>query len=288
MRQSEKPQSTSTIPWKELLSFLGLVLVAYIGYLGVRSQAEIPIQATQTAEAKLTLAAQTNIASTSVALSTMTPIISNINGLQLSPFSAGCINSVLWTSLDGQTSKQSSNCLSLDQSGFFAKDGGLTISSTNISGEKIRQGIFTPIENGTKISLKLTIPNLYTPHENDLANLSFGVISTSSLNLETDTLLVYQKESPQDGYPIFMKSAERGGYADYLSQNGDYRKYTKNTTQEILLDISDTNQLTIYIDGLPVIQTPLPLQNKVFWIGYRLSENCQINAEISDFQILSK
>lgn len=71
MGQSEKPPSTNSIPWKELLSFIGVVLVAYLGYLGVRSQTEIPLQATQTAEAKLTLAAQ---ASDNVILtSTSTP-----------------------------------------------------------------------------------------------------------------------------------------------------------------------------------------------------------------------
>jgi hypothetical protein len=40
-------------PWKEVLGFLTAIFTAYIGYLGLRAQAEIPIQATQTAEAKL-------------------------------------------------------------------------------------------------------------------------------------------------------------------------------------------------------------------------------------------
>jgi hypothetical protein len=47
-------KTESNFPWKELLTFLGIIIAAYIGYLGVRSQIEIPIQATQTAEAKLT------------------------------------------------------------------------------------------------------------------------------------------------------------------------------------------------------------------------------------------
>ncbi len=59
MGQNNNPSPTSTFPWKELLAFLGVILAAYIGYLGIRSQIEIPIQATQTAEAKLTLVAQT-------------------------------------------------------------------------------------------------------------------------------------------------------------------------------------------------------------------------------------
>lgn len=54
MSQKSKALPKSQFPWKEVLSFLGVVLVAYFGYLGIRSQNEIPIQATQTAEARLT------------------------------------------------------------------------------------------------------------------------------------------------------------------------------------------------------------------------------------------
>lgn len=49
MDKDEKTNGRS-VPWKEILAFLGVVLVAYIGYLGTRSQVEIPIQTTQTAE----------------------------------------------------------------------------------------------------------------------------------------------------------------------------------------------------------------------------------------------
>jgi hypothetical protein len=57
MRRNKKA-SSSSFPWKEFLTFLGVIIAAYFGYLGMRSQAEIPIKATQTAEAKQTAAAQ--------------------------------------------------------------------------------------------------------------------------------------------------------------------------------------------------------------------------------------
>ena len=44
---------TRGFPWKEFLGFLGVVLVAYLGFLGVRQQTTIPIDATQTKEARL-------------------------------------------------------------------------------------------------------------------------------------------------------------------------------------------------------------------------------------------
>ncbi len=266
-------------PWKEGLTFLGVIIAAYIGYLGVRSTIEIPIHATQTAEVKLTSASSTT---TSLPpLETLTPTESS--DLKSNLLSTDCINSSLWFSLDGE---QASNCISLDKSGIFANDGGLTLSFTNSSSEPIRHGIFMPIEKGTQIRLKLSISDLSTPVDDELANLTLGIISLTSNNLETDTLLVYQRESPQKGYPIFVKRTERGGFESYISDNGGYREYSINTTQEILFDVSNTNQLTIFIDDLPVIQIDVPFQNKAFWIGYRLSGHCQINAEILELQIL--
>lgn len=49
---------SSSFPWKELLTLLGVVITAYIGYLGIRSQTELPIQATITAEARKTTVPQ--------------------------------------------------------------------------------------------------------------------------------------------------------------------------------------------------------------------------------------
>lgn len=60
MGQSDKTPPTGAFPWKEILGFLGVVLAAYLGYLGIRSQNEIPIRATQTAQAELTALANTS------------------------------------------------------------------------------------------------------------------------------------------------------------------------------------------------------------------------------------
>ena len=44
---------TNSFPWKEIIGFLGVILAAYIGYLGALAQIEIPIQATQTAVSQI-------------------------------------------------------------------------------------------------------------------------------------------------------------------------------------------------------------------------------------------
>jgi hypothetical protein len=54
MEQNEKPSQVSLSVWQMLFTFAGTVIVAYLGYLGVRTQIETPIHATQTAEARPT------------------------------------------------------------------------------------------------------------------------------------------------------------------------------------------------------------------------------------------
>ena len=73
MSQHEKPTNAS--PWPAVLGFFGVVLAAYIGFIGVRLQIQIPIETTQTAEARLlTLTAQVNLSSTHTPQPTITPV----------------------------------------------------------------------------------------------------------------------------------------------------------------------------------------------------------------------
>jgi hypothetical protein len=53
MKKVEKSES-NVVLLQIILSFAGTLIVAYFGYLGIKAQAETPIHATQTAEAKLT------------------------------------------------------------------------------------------------------------------------------------------------------------------------------------------------------------------------------------------
>jgi hypothetical protein len=271
-RPAATPQSTAVrIPWKGLLALValfGVAVVASMGYLNIRSQARI--QATQTAEARAGVSAQITPLLTATPSETQpTETAGNPTTINDS-LTDGCINASFWSSLSGQNSDQS-NCLSLEQWGIAAKTNGLAISMSSPE-EVIRQGILTPLADGKQISLRLILSTLFTPYENNLANLSIGVISMNSHDLASDSLLIYQRESPREGYPIYMKEKERGGFDVYLTQDGDYLEYAESTEQEILLDLSETDLLTIYVDGSQVLQVPVPFQDKALWIGYRLPE----------------
>lgn len=201
------------------------------------------------------------------------------------PLREGCIDKALWYPYNSQDTGTSEACLSMDGWGIDARDSGLEILMNNNLSESIRQGIFVPIERNTTITFNFVLSILYTPIENDLANISMGVISSDSRDLDANTLLIFQKENPKTAYPIYLKSKERGGYEAYLAASDGYREYKEFTTQEISFKISDTDLLAIYIDGSRVMQATIPFQHKAFWIGYRLPKGGQINAEISDFVI---
>jgi hypothetical protein len=218
-------------------------------------------------------------------LPTGSPSATSTEDVQSNLLAKGCINAALWSSLVSESGGQNSNCLSLDKSGVLPTENGLRISFTNNSVQTVRQGLFMRMEKGTQVKLKLAISELYTPSANNLANLSLGIVSRSSFDPEKDTLLIYQRESPQEGYPIFVKQKERGDNDSYLSEDKTKIRYVKNTPQEIWLDISDANQLTICLDGSALIQVALPSQDRVFWVGYRLPAQGLVEAEISEFQI---
>jgi hypothetical protein len=322
---TERPVATpeskaAGIPWKRLLSVFGVAVVvlcgvgavASVGYLGIRSQ--IRIHATQTAEARAVALAQNTpfrtpapseaqptetagdqTSSQNQPLPTASPSEAQPTQPAGNPTTVndsltdGCINAGFWSSLIDQNSVQD-NCLSLEQWGIAAKPNGLAISMSS-SGEVIRQGILTPLAGAKQIRLRLVLSTLDTDVDNFLANLSIGVIPMNSNpdELGSDSLLIYQRERPSEtGYPIFMKSKERGGFDVYLTQDGGYREYAESTEQEILLDLSETDLLTIYVDGSQVLQVPVPFQDKALWIGYRLPENGQVSAQILDLQIQDK
>lgn len=78
MKNSNKKLQPNIMIYQIILGFAGTILVAYFGYLGIRTQVETPIRATQTAEAKLTeLASSVNSNETATVIPTVTAMLKN-------------------------------------------------------------------------------------------------------------------------------------------------------------------------------------------------------------------
>lgn len=196
-----------------------------------------------------------------------------------------CIKSELWIPLNAP-STQDESCLGIGDWGIIAQEKGLIISNDGSSHE-LRQGIYTPIIEPSIISFKLQLNNLSTPFENNISNIAFGIIPADPLDLTMDGQLIYQKESPEDDYPIFLKHQERGDYDQYVVINDQYVRYSEGTPQQLRFVIHD-GYLSTFVDEIQIQQVFLPYAEKAFWIGYRLSAYGEVQAYISDFQIMGE
>ncbi len=178
-------------------------------------------------------------------------------------------------------------CLDMQDWGISPQKNGFIFSKEGES-EEIRQGVYIPITDNTLIEFNLIIYTLFTPYENNLTNLAFGIIPTNPIDLSLDGQLFYQRESSEDGYPIFAKYQERGEYDRYVSKDGTYLRYNESTLQHIIILLKD-GKLFISIDDYPVEGSVyLPYSEKAFWIGYRLPANGKIRAYVSDLIIQQK
>ncbi len=256
-----------------LLALAGVIYKAFSD----AAIAKIPIHATETAEARLNQSlsptAQTLQATPSATI--QSPVTTNSSRFLIE---ASCLDAQEWSLFTGKPS-QTGDCLSLDKWGLFAESTDLNVAATT-SIDGFRQGIYTPVNSGTQIILTVNISTLVTPVENNLANLSVGIIPTNPLDAQAGELIIYQRESPTAGYPIFVKRHECCGEPAYVSVGGRHLTYVENQKQEVTFNISSSNELTIYIDGVQIAQKILPFQSRAFWVGYRLPEGGQLSANL--------
>jgi hypothetical protein len=167
--------------------------------------------------------------------------------------------------------------------GFYAQNQGLDISIQNPNSGQ-RYGLYAPIHSDVIIEFDIKIDQLATTIDNQLVSLGLGIISHNPVNTETDGFIYYVIESPNTGYPVFIKKGERGGYEQYIQLDGDYFRYPLGTSHRCSFAI-DGDHLTIYIDGKFIRETDLAFENHAFFIGYKFENAGSLNARISDLSI---
>ncbi len=181
------------------------------------------------------------------------------------------------TSTDGQ------GCLVASNLGFYAQNQSVTIDVHNPKVEQ-RYGIYAPLDTNVLIELDVRIDQLKTDIDNRLGSLGFGIITLNPANPETDGLIYYVIESPNPGYPVFLKKAERGGFEQYIRYNDDYLKYPLGTSQKLSLLLVGS-RLTISLDGNILRETTLPNAAYAFFIGYKFEDTGSLSAQISNLTI---
>ncbi len=311
---SKEPKKFATVEAAKIALYSALIVAvfgaitaginSYSNYMSSRVQVEFPIFATQTAEAKLTLASlsqtpiiiQTStftptITETSIpatpTLEEASPIPTNTNRPTALPIPAtpdihlgienGCIENEFWTPNDGEDIKtDDSGCWQLSDWGFFVQDAMLYLLPTQTD-ESQSHGLYTSLSGNVDINFKFQVDKIETGARQ--ANIRFGVVSE---NYNDGKFLAYHylPEYPDRLYP---KLWQDGDYGSPFSVNLKTGK-----TQQVTISVRG-NFLTIILDGQVVLdKLVLRFDNRRFLFDYFLPPSSNLSAHISEFSIEEK
>ncbi len=202
-------------------------------------------------------------------------------------FQDNCIYSSFWATYPNRESTtDTGNCLVASNMGFSVQDQSLDISVQN-PGSNERYGLYSPIYGNVLIEFDLRIDEMETTIDNELVSLGVGIISLNPIDTETDGFIFYVIESPNTGYPIYLKEKERGGFDQYIIIDGNYVQYTPGTNQKISL-LLNGNHLAIYVNAQLVRETTLTFEERAFFIGYKFENMGKLTARVSNFSIQDK
>ena len=286
-----------------IVALIGVITAginAYGNYLSNRAQIELPILATQTAEARLTSVAPSQTP-TAILTSTITPTITS-SLLSASPaleisliptntnqpiplptpdvhlgIESGCIDERFWTAYDGTDIKTNGNgCLQLSDWGFFAQEKVLYFLPPR-SYDSQTHSIYTTLSGNVDITFNFQVDRIQTGTRQ--ANIRMGIVSSN--NGEGKFLTYhYLPEYPDNLYP---KLWQDGHYGDPFLIS-----LKKGNAQKVTISVQN-NFLTITLDGQTVVnKLVLRFDNRLFWIDYFLPPSSELSAYISEFSIVGR
>jgi hypothetical protein len=303
MGNDGKPSAWASIPWKEILGTLATIAVGYFGYLGVRSQIDIPIHATETAEAKVTpptatlpiAASSTPVSPTSTAFVTTTPVptVSPTPLPTVSPtpsnigLSDNCIDAKYWSPLKSagtSYTKDSNGCWQLLRIGFNANNDVLELSVENSRTLQLR-GIYRPIPENVDIEFKVTIRNFSSGENNPniLGLLGIG-ISGINVNSPEKSIIYYRALNANQPLSVLLGSWSVG---NWTSLGIDF---VSGITQRVKFSVRGP-ALQIFLDD-GSIAGPFDISamgpDKGLYIIYSLPSTNKLTASLSEFKIDEK
>jgi hypothetical protein len=198
--------------------------------------------------------------------------------------SGDCLNPAVWFPFPTMNiGSVTDGCLVMDDFGILLESGRLYIQEKNEGAERVI-GIYAPLSGDAEIELDLVIDELDTPSEDELSNLSLGILPDIPTEPPVSGLIYYQREAPAATlYPIFIKSSERGGYNVYYRSGSDYMRYKTGANQHLYFRLQN-GRYYLSLNGESLIQSAsLKGDQPVFWIGYRMPSGGLISARIFNF-----
>jgi hypothetical protein len=217
-----------------IITFFGIVLAAFIGYLGNRYIIDKPIQEQETknAESKATMEVADIFKTQTISAENRT-IPANVTEITLlktptiipttpSPptptkilgLEEGCINQNTWTPFEGEAhSIDISGCWNLKDWGFRPDKNEISLKLFAPS-EEIFHGIYRTISPYSKISFDMNVHKMSTVDDLE-PKLMFGILPSSLRSQDLGKYLSYQRESAAQT-DLFIKlndgTITRGSY----------------------------------------------------------------------------
>jgi hypothetical protein len=294
---------------------ISLIIVAIIGYLGTQTQVFVPINATQTAEAKLSsVPTLTPIPSSTITpiLPTFTPAFTStlepsstdfpsdtpspvptiaptftptIEPKVLRGFDKNCISKSYWNPTPVFTGEKltldKNNCWNLSSWGIVAENQTLKFVITDdIFNQRVTRSIFTTIGNNTIIQFKVRVDTLTSASDMD-GVLFIGLGNRTSYSEPGYYLQYIVPAGKTKSYFEFGPT--------YFSYWEPRIEYSLGDTQSVKIIINGSD-VSIQIDDVELAHTTLlTSKREVLWIGYSTPAiNNYVTATISEFKIYDK
>lgn len=267
---------------------------------------KMEINATQTAEAKLTSIAYSLASTVLPSASTFTPsptltatptIIkasepTNTSTSTALPtpdihlgFNESCIDKQYWTPFSDQNNggefvTDDNNCWLLAGWGFIAQDNGLYMLHS-LSDQGQQTAIYSPIPNNSEISFLIRVNILQTSNERQ-AYIRFGIVPDNPPNRSEGEFIAYHY---LPSYPNSLSvRLWHGGNFDLPSIGA----LTMGNTQKIVITPQGSFLSISINDNVVVDKLVLSFEDRLFWVDFYLPPYSKLSAFIYDFSIQGK
>lgn len=209
-------------------------------------------------------------------------------------FTQTCVLSERWRGyLNGALSPINETCWTMHSDwGFSEKDGYILIKE-QLTSYKILSGLFLRLEENVHISLRLRISEMELNDDEEKLNINFGVISNGDIKPPASGLFI-QREGETLPISLKWKSSETTDHAQevYYRDEEDYLiSYDLDSDLYLLFHI-EGNEMTIMYsfteeDPYSILNPTVKIvdTNRIFWIGFDISEGESLRTEIHDLGI---
>lgn len=299
--------------WSTLITVLGTILVAYLGYRQVIEVPRMSIEATQTAQAQILAWTQTSSAilpppmytPTATPVHTFTPTPTTIFTPSVTPsrtatssptatptprpIRANCIDPQNWTPdsttpeiLAGVTLR-ANGCYAMEALGIFTDSTGTLYLNNSNKRDPIVSGIYTKIQDNSVIEFKVYVNSMYLVYPENPVFVSFAVAPESDPMSARNTArfkLQVEDSGERPFVHFVLAHINENNGAKVGSQHYEYgRTYT------IRLELVG-NTMKVYINGLEMDKKPLiPTSPKVFYIGYNIPIIAGVDVKVSNITV---